>query len=98
MSIFSVQVYNTQTQTSDEQTATKLIELKTKGIDEKEDYIEKYGQEEGISEYWKHKINIYFIQAITLLLIIVGIILLILLIKIIKGKNKKKQNFQNIYK
>ena len=97
MSIFSVNVYATQNQTSDEQTATKLIDLKTKGIDEKEDYIEKYGQEEGMSEYWKHKISIYFIPTVTLLSVVVGIILLILLIKIIKGKNKKKQNFQNIY-
>ena len=95
MSIFSVNVYATPNQTSDEQTARNLLEIKEKQMDVKEDYIEKYGQEEGISEYWKHKISIYFIPAVTLLSVVVGIILLILLIKFIKGKNK--QNFQNIY-
>lgn len=95
ISIFSINVYATQNQTSDEQTARNLLEIKEKQMDVKEDYIEKYGQEEGISEYWKHKISIYFIPAVTLLSVVVGIILLILLIKFIKGKNK--QNFQNIY-
>ncbi len=97
ISIFSVNVYATPNQTSDEQTAGNLLEIKEKQMDVKEDYIKKYGQEEGMSEYWKHIISIYFIPAVTLLSVVVGIILLILLIKIIKGKNKKKQNFQNIY-
>lgn len=97
MSIFSVNVYATQNQTSDEQIPGNLLEIKEKRMDVKEEYIEKYGQEEGMKEYWKHKISIYFIPTVTLLSVVVGIILLILLIKIIKGKNKKKQNFQNIY-
>lgn len=97
MSIFSINVYATQNQTSDEQAAKSLVNIKTKEIDEKEDYIQKYGSEKGKSEYWKHKISIYFKPAITLLSIIAGIILVILLIKIIKGNNKRKQNFQNIY-
>lgn len=97
MSIFSVNVYATQNQTSDEQTARNLLEIKEKQMDVKEDYIEKYGQEEGMKEYWKHKISIYFIPAVTLLSVIVGIILLILLINLMKSKNKDKQNFQNIY-
>lgn len=97
ISIFSINVYATQNKISDEQTAGNLLEIKEKQMDVKEDYIEKYGSEKGITEYWKHKISIYFIPAITLLSIIVGVILVILLIKIIKGKNKKKQNFVNIY-
>lgn len=97
VSIFSVNVYATINQTSNEQTAGNLLEIKEKQMDVKEDYILKYGQEEGMNEYWKHKISIYFIPVITILSVIVGVILLILLIKLIKNKNKKKQNFQNIY-
>ncbi len=91
MSIFSINVYATQNQTSDEQTAKSILDIKTKEPDEKEAFIKKYGSEKGMSEYWKYKISIYFIPSITLLSVIVGIILGILLVKIIKGKNKKKQ-------
>ena len=90
MSIFSVNVYATQNQTSDEQTVRNLLQINEKQMDVKEDYIEKYGREEGMKEYWKHKISIYFIPAVTLLSVIVGIILLILLIKLMKRKNKNK--------
>lgn len=59
MSVFSVNVYATQNSTSDEQSSTRLI--KTKEIDEKDDYEKKYAEIEanGNIAYIMHKITIY---------------------------------------